>query len=157
MSTPHFQIAQLNVARLRAPLDDPSMREFVELLAPVNAIADASPGFVWRLQTEAGDATAIQAFDDLSILVNMSVWESIDALRAFAYSGAHLDVFRARRRWFDPMEPISHVLWWVPAGHVPTVEEGRSRLERLHADGPTPEAFSFKRTFPPPAEAGATP
>jgi heme-degrading monooxygenase HmoA len=110
-----FHIAQVNLALPREPLDSELLREFVEALEPVNALADASPGFVWRLQTEDGDATAIRAFDDDRLIVNMSVWDSIEALRAFVYSGAHVAVMRRRREWFERIE--SHLaLWWLPAG-----------------------------------------
>jgi hypothetical protein len=142
------QLAQLNVAYPLAPVDSPLLAEFAARLAPVNAIADASPGFVWRLQTEDGDATAVRGVDD-RLIINMSVWESLEALRGFVYGNrAHLDVLRRRREWFERME-IYLVLWWIPAGHVPTVPEAEDRLARLRALGPTPEAFTFRRHFPP--------
>ena len=122
-------------------------------LDPVNAVADASPGFVWRLQTEDGNATAIRAFDE-DTMVNMSVWESIEALRAFVYSNrAHLDVMRRRREWFHDHVEAFQVLWWVPVGHIPSVAEAEERLTLLRADGPSPEAFTFRRHFPAPAAA----
>jgi len=150
MSAPHprpdgFHLAQANIARMRAPLDDPSMADFVARLEPVNARADSWPGFVWRLQTEAGDATAIRAFDDPLILFNMSVWESVEALKAFAYRGEHLEVFQERQRWFTALDRLPHVLWWVARGHRPTVDEAKARFESLWSVGPTPEAFTFGR------------
>ena len=147
---PEFHLAQVNIALPLEPLDSELLREFVEQLAPVNAVADASPGFVWRLQTEDGDATAIRAFGDDRLIVNMSVWESLDALRDFVYrSPAHVGVLRRRRGWFERME--THVaLWWIPAGHVPTVAEAEERVALLRALGPSPDAFTFKRHFPPP-------
>ena len=151
--TPHH-LAQLNVARLLAPIDAPQLADFVARLEPVNALAEATPGFVWRLQTEDGDATAIRAFDDEMILVNMSVWESIDALAEFVYRSDHVDVMRRRREWFEHDAQPYLVLWWIPAGTTPTVEEARARLEHLRELGPTPHAFTFRQPFPP--SAGST-
>lgn len=148
-----FQIAQVNVARARSPLDSPLLSEFVAALEPVNALADGSPGFVWRLQTEEGDATSIQAFEDELMIVNMSVWESIEALWSFVYDGDHLKVMRRRREWFERIE--SHMaLWWIPAGHLPSVEEAKDRLEHLRRHGPDERVFTFKRRFPAPQFAG---
>jgi hypothetical protein len=135
---------------MRAPLHDPIMAGFVAQLAHINAVADASPGFVWRLQTEDGDATAVRAFDDERILVNMSLWESLEALHAYVYRSAHVGPLRERRQWFEPMEGPVLVLWWIEAGHVPTVLEAKQRLAVLAANGPTPEAFTFRQPFPPP-------
>jgi hypothetical protein len=137
-----LHLAQLNVARAKAPLDSAELAEFMALLDPVNELADGAPGFVWRLEGEGGDATSIRAYDDDRIIVNMSVWESIDALWDFVYAGGHLDVMRRRRE--------AHlVLWWVPAGHLPTVDEAIERLDLLEARGPSPEAFTFKVRFDP--------
>lgn len=145
-----YCLAQINVARLAFPLDDPRLADFVAQLEPVNAVADAAPGFIWRLKTDAGDATGIQAFPDRMILVNMSVWESVESLRAFTYRGDHLRVFRDRARWFEKLENPSHALWWLAAGAVPSLEEGRRRLEHLWKHGPTEEAFTFARVFAAP-------
>ncbi len=127
------------------------MADFVALLEPVNALADESPGFVWRLQTDEGDATAIRAFEDDRILVNASVWESIEALWRFVYDGRHLEVMRRRREWFTRLAEAHLVLWWVPAGAIPTLADMRDRVEHLRAHGPTPYAFTFKCHFPPPS------
>jgi hypothetical protein len=144
---PDMHIAQLNIARAKAPLDSALLAGFMAQLDPVNALADASPGFVWRLQDEGGDATSIRAFDDDSIVVNMSVWESIEALSDFAYRNRdHLAVMRRRRGWFEHIS-VYMVLWWVPAGHQPSVAEAEERLEHLRAFGPTPYAFTFKRRY----------
>jgi hypothetical protein len=145
-----YHVAQLNIGRLRAPLDSPQLAAFVEALDPVNALADGSPGFVWRLQTEDGDATAIRAFDDDMLLVNMSVWESVEALADFVYGSDHRAVLRRRREFFEPMAEAFVVLWWVPAGHVPSIDEAKDRLDRLRRDGPTAEAFTFRSRFPAP-------
>ena len=148
-----FHVAQLNIGRIRGPIDSPIMADFVALLDPINAVADASPGFVWRLQTDEGNATAVRPYDDESIAVNMSVWESIDDLAAFVYRSGHVDVMRRRREWFERMR-IYMVLWWIPAGAIPAVEEAMERLEHLEAHGPTPYAFTFKARFPSP-DSGA--
>jgi hypothetical protein len=144
-----FHVAQLNIGRIKGPIDSPIMADFVALLDPVNAVADASPGFVWRLQTEEGNATAVRPYEDESIAVNMSVWESIDDLAAFVYRSGHVDVMRRRREWFERMQ-VFMVLWWVPAGHLPSVAEAQERLEHLRLHGPTPHAFTFKARFPSP-------
>lgn len=146
-----FHLAQINFARLRAPLDEPSMAEFVEGLALMNALADRSPGFVWRLIGDEAEGTTAAPADPLEIYT-LSVWESVEHLRAYAYQSEHLDYLRRRREWFEPHDSrTSLVLWWVPAGHLPTFEEGRSRLAQLAADGPTAEAFTFRKVFSPPA------
>ena len=147
-----FHLAQLNVAQARTPLDAPEMAEFVAALDPINALADRSPGFVWRLQDETGDATSIRAYDDERVIVNMSVWESIEALWRFVYDSEHLAVMRRRREWFSRWDGLHMVLWWLPAGELPSVEEAIARLDALQANGPTPHAFTFKRHFPPPGD-----
>jgi len=152
MST--FHIAQINIGRVKAPLDDPRMAGFVDRLAEINALADGSPGFIWRLQTPAGDATYLRPFDDDRILVNMSVWESVEALTKYVYQTAHAELLRQRHAWFDKFSGAYAALWWVPAGHLPTVDEARERLARLEAQGPTEFAFTFRRTFPPPVDQG---
>ena len=156
MSEDRWHVAQVNIALPVEPLDSPALEEFVALLEPVNALADASPGFVWRLQTEDGDATAIRAFGDERLLVNMSVWESIEALWDYVYDGAHLRAMRRRREWFTRMAESHLVLWWVRAGEPPTVRDAEERLARLRAEGATPHAFTFKQRFgPPPVQDGA--
>ncbi len=142
-------LAQLNVTRMRAPLDDPLMERFVAWLEPINALADESPGFIWRLQTDEGDATSIHAFEDERILVNMSVWESLEALRAFVFNSDHVRVMRERAQWFEPSDVLTTVLWWIPAGHFPTVDEGKKRLELLRESGPSESAFTFSSPSPP--------
>jgi hypothetical protein len=127
------------------------LADFVASLEPVNALADDSPGFVWRLQTDDGDATAIRAFDDERILVNASVWESMESLWRFVYDGRHLEVMRRRREWFTRLAEAHLGLWWIPAGSIPTLADMRERIEHLRAHGPTPYAFTFKRHFPPPS------
>ena len=148
MAADGWHVAQVNVARLLAPIDSPQLAGFVAMLDPINELADGSPGFMWRLQTEDGDATAIRALDDERILVNMSVWESIDALGQFVYASRHLEVMRRRRAWFEKMAESFLALWWT--GTAPTIPEARSRLACLREHGPTPHAFTFRESFPPP-------
>ena len=147
-----YYIAQINIAHMRASLTDPIMEDFVAQLAPINALADQSPGFVWRLQSESGDATSIRVYDDEFIIVNLTVWESVDALREYVYKSAHQGVLRDRKRWFEKFDGPYYALWWIPAGHIPSIEEGKERLDHLRAHGETADAFSFKNVFPKPSE-----
>ncbi len=140
-------LAQLNIARLRAPLDDPLVADFVGNLERINGLGDASPGFVWRLQTEDGDATAVRAYDDELVIVNLTVWESIEALADFVYRSDHIEFLRRRREWFERMGEAHLVLWWVPAGHRPSIAEAVARLDQLRRAGPGPEAFTFRQPF----------
>ena len=149
-ASPCWQLAQLNIALPVEPLTSARLAGFVELLEPVNALADAAPGFVWRLQTEDGDATAVRGFGDDRLIVNLSVWESLDALATFVFGGFHAEVIRRRREWFARMRDPYTVLWWVPAGVRPTVADAERRLAALHRHGPTPYAFTVRRAFPPP-------
>jgi hypothetical protein len=146
-----YHLAQFNISTLRQPLDHPEIADFVAGLEAINGLADRSDGFVWRLQTDAGDLTSVRPFDDPEIIVNLSVWTSIDALRAFAYRSGHLDFLRRRAEWFVPMAGESVVGWWVPAGHLPDITEAKDRLARLNASGSAPDAFSLRRPFPSPA------
>jgi hypothetical protein len=145
-----FHLAQVNIALPLQPLESALLAEFVAQLEPVNAAAELSDGFVWRLQTEAGDATEIRGFGDERLIVNMSVWESLAALRAFVYSRReHLDVMRRRREWFERLS-LHLVLWWVPVGHRPTITEAEQRAAQLEARGPSPAAFTFREHFAAP-------
>jgi len=143
------RIVQANIAQMRAPLDDPMMAGFNERLEPLNALADESPGFVWRLQTEEGDATEIDVFGDELVLFNMSVWESIDALESYVYNSNHVNAVQKRAEWFERPTKSPFVLWWIKAGEIPTIEEGKARLEKLWSDGPTADAFTFRHRFDP--------
>jgi hypothetical protein len=151
-------LAELNIGRTVAPIDRPIMAEFVDNLERINALGDGSPGFVWRLSDETGSATSIRAFDDPQMILNLTVWESIEALREYIYRSDHVEYLRRRREWFVPLDGPSLVLWWVPAGHIPSLDEALERLERLAAEGPTGQAFTLKTPFPPadraPADAG---
>ncbi|MCY1276340.1 hypothetical protein D9M69_306570 [compost metagenome] len=148
--TANYHLAQINIARTREPLDHPLLRDFVDQLDAVNALAERSPGFVWRLQTEEGDATSIQAFDDPRIIVNLSVWASFEALKAFVYSGEHLRVLRNRSVWMEKLSTPSLALWWIPAGQIPSLDSAKAALHRLERQGPTPEAFTFAKAYPAP-------
>lgn len=141
-------LAQVNIARLKAPLEDPLLAGFVARLDEINALADRSPGFVWRLQTSAGNATYLRPYDDERILFNLSVWRTLEDLRAYVYRSAHVEVMRLRQEWFERFEGAYVALWWVPAGHVPSVDEAKQRLAHVEAKGPTPFAFTFKAPFP---------
>jgi hypothetical protein len=147
---PSYHVAQYNIARQKAPLDDPLMKEFVDRLDELNALAEQAPGFVWRLQDETGNSTEIRPHDDPMIIVNMSVWESVDALHAYAYRSAHGPVYVARPTWFEQMDGHTLGLWWIPAGHEPDALEGKKRLELLNRDGPSAQAFTIKQRFDPP-------
>jgi hypothetical protein len=147
-----YYIAQLNIGKFRFPTTDPRMAGFMNQLKPINALADGTPGFVWRLQDDSGDATAIRPFPDDMVAVNFSVWETIDALFNYVYYSDHAKVLRERKQWFEHMTEHYMVMWWIPAGHTPTLLEAKERLEALRRDGPTPFAFTFKQRFEAPKE-----
>lgn len=150
-----YELAQLNIGIIRGPMDSPVMAEFAANLARINALAESSPGFIWRLQTEDGDATAIRPFEDERMLVNMSVWRDVESLRGYVYQSAHVEIMRRRREWFERMDQAFLVLWWVPQGHRPRVPEAIGKLELLRANGPAAEAFTFRQPFlAPGAEPG---
>lgn len=142
-------LAQLNIALMKEPLESPSMADFVNNLNRINALAEESPGYVWRLQTEEGDATTLRPLGE-NVLVNLSVWRDIEALREYVYKSDHASIMRRRKEWFDQMAEAFVVLWWVPENHAPSLAEALERLEQLRQFGPTPEAFNFRMTFPAP-------
>src|SRR4029079_19561698 len=142
-----WHLAQLNVGRALAALDTPQLADFMAALAPINALADRSPGFVWRLVGSGGNATDVQVDGQPGLLVNMSVWASAEALFDFVYKSDHTKIMARRREFFHKLE-VFQVLYWIPAGHIPTVNEAIARLDHLRAHGPTPEAFTFKQRFP---------
>ena len=147
-----FLLAQLNIAVMKAPLESPEMADFVANLDRINALAETEPGFVWRLQTEEGDATALRPLGD-NVLVNMSVWQDVAALNRYVYRSAHVEVMRRRKEWFERMAEAHLVLWWIPRGHRPTIDEASERLAHLRAHGPGPHAFNFRMAFTPPDAA----
>jgi len=142
-----FYVAQVNIGRINAPLGDRVMAGFVARLDEINALADKSPGFVWRLQTSEGNATYFRPYDDDRILLNMSVWETIDALNNYVYRTAHVKLLRQRHHWFEKFAGAYAALWWVPAGHVPSIDEAKKRLAHLDSHGSTQFAFTFKTVF----------
>ena len=146
-----YHIAQLNIATLMAPIDSPQLSDFVANLDRINTLADDSPGFIWRLQTEEGDATGIDYFGSDKI-VNLSVWDSVDALHNYVYRSAHVEIMSRKKEWFHKMGESHMVLWWVPSGHIPSIEEASNKLNILREQGPTMEAFTFKKAFLVPNE-----
>lgn len=143
-----MHLAQLNIGHIKGEsIDDPIMARFKAQLDEINALAEGSAGFVWRLKDDTGDATHIKAFDDPRMLVNMSVWESLESLEAYVYSGRHVEVMKNRRDWFNKMATMHMVLWWIPVGHTPTTEEAKARLEHLQEHGASKYAFSFRQKF----------
>jgi hypothetical protein len=144
-----FELAQLNIALMKEPLESPRMADFVANLDRINALAEASPGFVWRLKTDDGNATALRPLGEQT-LVNISVWRDVESLHHYVYRSMHVEIMRRRKEWFERMEQAFFVLWWVPKGHRPTIEEAVARLERLRTQGPTSQAFTFRERFPAP-------
>ncbi|MEU6030347.1 DUF3291 domain-containing protein [Streptomyces tauricus] len=144
-----YELAQVNISRLQAPLDSPQLKDFVDALDPVNAVADAADGFVWRLQSDDGNATDVSVFGDDWLIINMSVWRDANALTAFMYQGWHRELLSRRNEWFERIREAMTVLWWVPAGHRPTVAEAEGRLLHLRAHGATAYAFTLRTPFPP--------
>jgi hypothetical protein len=142
-----MHLAQLNIAKAKYSLESPEIKEFVDNLEPVNNTAESSNGFIWRLKDESGDATNIQAFSDPDIIVNMSVWDSVDALKNFMFRTHHRDFLRRKTEWFHNIPEDSYVLWWIPVAHIPTTEEAVEKLDFLRTHGDTPNAFTFKSNF----------
>ena len=147
----NWQLAAFNVAKIRFDLDDPRMADFVDNLEKINGLGDRSPGFVWRHQTDTGDSTSERIFDDHDILLNFTIWDSVEALRAYTYKSDHTAFLQRRREWFTPLVdwPVL-VLWWVPAGTIPTLTEAQEKLAELRDNGATPAAFTFRESHPPP-------
>jgi hypothetical protein len=153
-----FELAQVNIARLRAPLDSEQLADFVAWLDPVNASADEADGFVWRLQGDDGNATSIAAFDwdragSVGVIVNMSVWRGVDELKAWMYGDLHRSVLRRRSEWFHRVTEATVALWWVAEGHRPTTDEAEERIRHLRAHGPTEVAFNLRTVVAPGGKA----
>ena len=145
-----MHLAQLNIAEPKFSLDKPEMADFVNNLEPINAIAEQSAGFIWRLKDDSGDATNIKVDANPDIIVNMSVWENQASLKDFMFKTLHRDFMRRKNEWFYPPEQNTYVLWWIEDGHIPTIAEAIERLTLLREQGESPEAFSFKSSFPAP-------
>lgn len=142
-----YYLAQINIAHMLSPLDDPIMADFVNNIDRINALAEGAPGFVWRLQTDEGDATAIRVFDNNMLIVNMSVWQSVEALFDYTYKSGHVEVFRRRQEWFSKLGSHHLAMWWVPSNRLPTIEDARDKLAYMDKHGITPLAFTFKQRF----------
>ena len=149
-----YELAQLNIAEMKAPLESPVMTDFVANLDRINALAEASPGFVWRLKGDEGDATAFRPLGE-NTLINISVWDSVAALNAYVYKSGHVEIMRRRREWFGRMAEAGVVLWWVPRGQRPSIEEALSKLAHLREHGPTRFAFTFREAYPQPDQAAS--
>jgi Domain of unknown function (DUF3291) len=143
----NYYLAQINIAKLLEPIDSPLLEDFVDDLNQINEIAESSPGFVWRLQDENGNATGINPFDDTSYIVNLSVWKTIDDLKNFVYNSGHMEVFRKRAKWFEKMKTPHMALWWINSNDFPTALDGKNKLIQLETLGDTQESFSFKLLF----------
>ena len=156
------ELAQVNIGRLVGPIDGPQLASFVAQLDPINALADAAPGFRWRLQTEDGNATSIQAFEwdiagSAGVIMNMSVWSDVASLAGFVYGPMHREILRRRRQWFVPMPEAYTCCWWVPAGHRPSTDEAEDRIRHIRRHGVTPYAFTMREHFPPPGPSRPEP
>jgi hypothetical protein len=145
-----YHLAQINIGRARAEMTDSIMQGFMANLDKINALAERSPGFVWRLQSNEGNATSFRFYDDPLLIVNMSVWESVETLRAFTYHSEHLDFLKQRKQWFEALAKPHLAMWWIPAGHLPEISEANEKLELLERLGPSQAAFSFAKVFSPP-------
>jgi len=143
-------IAQINIAKAVAEMDSETMQGFVNRLDEINALADEAEGFVWRLQTEDGDSTAIRVFDDPLLIINITVWESIEALKSFVFRTVHVELIQDREAWFSKMASAHQTLWWVPEGQIPSIEEAKEKLDYFNENGPTENAFTFGNPFPKP-------
>jgi hypothetical protein len=150
MPNNQYELAQINIAQGLGEIDDPVMQGFADRLDEINALADQAPGFVWRLQTEDGDATSLRAYDDSRMLVNMSVWQDVASLKTFVYRTMHVELLKDRKEWFTKLTKPHFCMWWIPQGHIPTVDEAKAILDILGSMGPTTEAFTFAKAFPPP-------
>ena len=146
-----FNLAQLNIARMKEPLESPIMADFVANLDRINALAEDSPGFIWRFKTDDGNATSLRPLGE-DVLVNMSVWMDVASLSAYVYRSGHVEIMRRRKEWFERMVEAYVVLWWVPRGHIPSIEEALERLTELRERGPSMKAFTFRSPFPSPGD-----
>jgi hypothetical protein len=142
-----YHIAQINIAELKGLKGDPVVAEFYAAIDSINAVADRAPGFVWRLKTEDGDATSLRVFDSDTWLINMSVWDSVEALYQYTYYSDHASVYRRRAEWTNKLPTMHMAMWYIPAGTTPTIQDGKLALDRMNALGPTPLAFTFRQRY----------
>lgn len=147
MNNQTHQLAQINIAHALDSMESETMKGFVDRLEEINTHADNSSGFVWRLKTEEGDATAIIAFDEPLMIINMSVWEDIESLKDFVYKSMHIDLIKDRDAWFNKISKVHQALWWIPKGHIPSVEEGKEKLKLLQQEGPNDKVFTFAKPY----------
>ncbi len=145
-----YHLAELNIAEAKAPLDSPLLQGFVERIDEINALAESHEGFIWRLKDDSGNAMSIRPFDNPDMLINVSVWDSVESLKVFTYQTMHKELIRDRKKWFHHLKKAYYVLWWIPQGHTPTLEEAKIRLEHLQQHGATETAFDFKTVFEAP-------
>jgi hypothetical protein len=145
MQQPDRQLAQFNIARIRYPLDDPRMAEFVDNVERVNGLAEQIEGFVWRLQDESGHAMGMTVYGDPRLLPNLTVWDNVQALERFVWRTLHRRFYERRAEWFVPVEGPPLALWWIPAGYRPPLAEGVERLDHLKAHGPSDHAFGWEQ------------
>ena len=148
-----YHLAQVNIARMNADLDDPIMSGFVQRLKEINALADNSRGFVWRFQTVEGDATYLRPFEDKRILFNMSVWETVEHLKEYVYASKHVELLKSKASWFTKLDEVHLALWWIPEGQTPSVEGALEKLQIIKTNGSTPDAFTFAKPYPKPNKA----
>ena len=154
---PDYYLAQVNIGKILAPMDSSLMSEFKNNLDRINALAEGSEGFVWRLKDDNNNATSIKVFEDDFMLINMSVWKNMETLYKYVYESAHVEYLKKRREWFEKLTEMHMALWWIPAGHVPSASEAIERLTHIRDKGDTPYAFSFKKRFTPEQLTAKTP
>jgi len=145
-----YQLAQVNIARMNADIEDPAMSGFAQRLEEINALADFSKGFVWRFKTEEGDDTYLRPFDDTRILFNMSVWETVEDLKNYVYASKHIELLKSKNDWFKKLDEAHLALWWIEKGRIPSVEDALEILELIKTNGPSPKAFTFAKPYPKP-------
>lgn len=148
--TQNYHLAQINIAQGIADIDDPLMKDFIDQIDYINRLAESAEGFIWRLQTDGGDATGISAFDDPKVILNMSVWDSLESLKEYVYTGDHVEVFKQKKKWFVKMDSPSIALWWIPAGTIPSIQDGKDALDYLEKHGPSEKYFIFSKPFSQP-------
>lgn len=144
-----YHLAQINIGKVKGEMDTEIMHGFASRLDEINALAESSPGFIWRLQDDGGDATSIRVYDDPLLLVNMSVWEDIESLKNFVYKSLHTELLQNRNEWFNKMSDVYQCLWWVPQGYTPSIEEGQGKIKTIQEIGPSEQAFTFSKPYPP--------
>lgn len=146
-----YHLAQLNIANAKASMDSSVMEGFVSRLDEIHALSDSADGFIWRWESGSADSSVVEVFGDPLLLVNLSLWESVETLKHFVYKTVHIELIRDREAWFDKMPEMHQAVWWVPAGHIPSVAEAKQKLDLLRREGPTDSAFSMSKPFPMPS------